>query len=143
MYIKGILEKRESSTIHTIAPEQTIQEAVAMLSTHKVGVLVVSSGDGKLDGILSERDIVRELGQRGPLVLHEPTSKIMTAKVKTCVSTDTAEKVLKTMTEGRFRHIPVMESGTIAAMISIGDLVKMRLDEIESENNLIVEMIRG
>lgn len=143
MYIKGIIEKRTTTTVHTIAPDLTIQEAVSKLSHHRVGVLVVSSGEGKIDGILSERDIVRELGKRGALVLHETASQIMTAKVKTCVPTDTSEKVLKIMTEGRFRHIPVMDDDRIIAMISIGDLVKARLDEIEFENNSIVEMIRG
>ena len=143
MYIKGILEKRKTTSILTIEPDQTIQEAVTKLSNNKIGVLVVSSGDGKVDGILSERDIVRELGKRGPLVLHETASSVMTAKVKTCVPTATSEQGLKVMTEGRFRHIPVMDDGAIVAMISIGDLVKMRLDEIESENNSIVEMIRG
>ncbi len=143
MYIKGILEKRPTGAVHTIKPDQTIQEAVGMLSQHRVGVLVVSSGDGKLEGILSERDIVRELGSRGAQVLHEKASQLMTKKVQTCVPTDTSEKTLKTMTSGRFRHIPVMENDRITAMISIGDLVKARLDEIEFENNSIVEMIRG
>jgi CBS domain-containing protein len=143
MYIKGLLEKRKTTTILTIAPDKTIQDAAAILSENKIGVLVVSSGEGKVDGILSERDIVRELGKRGPLVLQEAASSVMTAKVQTCAPTDTSENILKTMTEGRFRHIPVMDDGHIVAMISIGDLVKMRLDEIEFENNSMVEMIRG
>jgi len=143
MYIKGLLDKRPTSSIMTITPDQTIQDAVSILSDNKIGVLVVSSGNGKLDGILSERDIVRELGRRGALVLQEAVSTIMTAKVQTCVPTDTSESVLKTMTEGRFRHIPVMGDDGIIAMISIGDLVKMRLDEIESENNSMLEMFRS
>jgi CBS domain-containing protein len=143
MYIKRILEKRTTTTIHTITPDQTIQEAVKKLSDHKVGVLVVSSGDDKVDGILSERDIVRELGRRGAVVLHDAASDVMTVKVQTCVPTDTSETVLKTMSDGRFRHIPVLDDGRLVAMISIGDLVKARMDEIELENNSIVEMIRG
>ncbi len=143
MYIKGLLDKRPSSSIMTITPDQTIQDAASILSENRIGVLVVSSGDNKLDGILSERDIVRELGRRGALVLQESVSTIMTANVQTCVPKDTAESVLKTMTDGRFRHIPVMGDDGIVAMVSIGDLVKMRLDEIESENKSMLEMLHS
>lgn len=143
MFIKGILANKASQKVHMIAPTATIQEAVADLSSHRVGVLVISSDGKALDGVLSERDIVRELGRHGGSVLHDNVGNLMTKNVKTCTADDSAEDVLQTMTDGRFRHIPVMDGTKIVAMISIGDLVKARLDEIEQENNSIVEMIRG
>jgi CBS domain-containing protein len=143
MFIKGILANKASQKVLMVTPTTTIQEAVADLSSHRVGVLVVSSDGKALDGVLSERDIVRELGRHGGTVLQDTAGNLMTKEVKTCTADDSAQDVLQTMTDGRFRHIPVMDGSKIVAMISIGDLVKARLDEIEQENNSIVEMIRG
>jgi len=143
MFIKGILANKASQRVLVIAPDATIQDAVTELSVHRVGVLVVSTDGETMMGILSERDIVRELGRHGASVLHKAASELMTTEVKTCTGEDSAQDVLQIMTDGRFRHIPVTKDGTLIAMISIGDLVKARLDEIEHENNAMVEMIRG
>jgi len=103
----------------------------------------VSADGASLDGILSERDIVREMGKRGTACLNEPVSNLMTAKLVTCSPSDTALEVLEMMTKGRFRHIPVMEDGNMIGLISIGDAVKARLAELAMEKDALEGMIMG
>lgn len=143
MFIKNIITSKGKQPIHLISTNETVQSAVSILSNNRIGVIVISNDGKTVDGILSERDIVRELGARGAMVLHETVDNLMTKDVKTCSADDSAQDVLQMMTNGRFRHIPVVDGTTLVAMISIGDLVKARLDAIEQENNAIVEMIRG
>jgi CBS domain-containing protein len=143
MFIKNIISTKGKQPVHVLSSKETVQSAVSILSSNRIGVIVVSDNGKTVDGILSERDIVRELGARGALVLHDSVDNLMTKDVKTCSADDSAQDVLQTMTDGRFRHIPVVNDTGLVAMISIGDLVKARLDAIEHENNAIVEMIRG
>ena len=115
----------EAQTIVTIRPEATLAEAAKMLSEKRIGAVVVSDDGKKPEGILSERDIVRELGRSGPEVLDRKASELMTSKVMTCVCGDDALELLDRMTKGRFRHLPVLdENQEVIGVVSIGDLVK-------------------
>lgn len=143
MLIKRILSQKKSASVHTVLSIASIKDAVSDLSQHRVGALIVSDNGNDIDGILSERDIVRELGRQGAQVLAKTARNLMTAKVSTCGPEDSAENILQVMTEGRFRHMPVVDGDTLIGMVSIGDLVKARLDEISQENSAMVEMIRG
>ncbi|GLQ34267.1 inosine-5-monophosphate dehydrogenase [Amylibacter marinus] len=143
MLIDAILKSKPNQQILTIEPDQNIRTALSDLSAHRIGVLVVSSDGTDLLGILSERDIVRDLAINSAGTLDKPVSALMTADVKTCSKSDNAEKVLSTMTAGRFRHMPVMDGSELLGLVSIGDVVKARLNEIEYENSAMVEMIRG
>jgi CBS domain-containing protein len=104
---------------------------------------VVSDDGSTIDGILSERDIIREMGKRGTACLSEKVGDMMTGVVSCCTKSDTAQSVLEAMTEGRFRHMPILEGGKLIGVISIGDVVKARLEEIANENAAMVDMIRG
>lgn len=130
--------------IVTVVPTATIADACALLSTHRIGALVVS-GDGNTPaGILSERDIVRELGRRGAAVLTLAVSDLMTSNVQTCTAGDDAMEVLDRMTRGRFRHLPVVdEAGKMVGLVSIGDAVSGRLAELKAEAEALTGMIMG
>jgi CBS domain-containing protein len=143
MLVQNILGAKPKNAIYTVTKDQTIDEAVSDLSTHKIGALVVSNDGKTIDGILSERDIIREMGKRGTACLKEKVGDMMTGKVMCCSKSDTAEMVLETMTKGRFRHMPILENGKLVGVISIGDVVKARLEEIATENAAMVDMIRG
>ena len=142
MKVAVILQKKGSSDVACIAPDASVAEAVAQLSSRRIGALVVSPGDGRIDGILSERDVVRRLGTDGPGVLSQPVSEMMTARVETCSKDETAFDVLGRMTKGRFRHLPVVdENRKMIGILSIGDVVKARLEEIEAENAAMADML--
>lgn len=144
MKVSVILKKKGSSTVATIAPDTPVTDAVAEMSANRIGALVVSQGDGRIAGILSERDIVRALGQTGPGALQHRCGDLMTADVKTCVGDDTALDLLERMTTGRFRHMPVVGAdGRMIGILSIGDVVKARLEEIEAENAAMADMLSG
>ena len=114
-----------------------------MLSSRRIGA-IVGSGDGKSPlGILSERDIVRELGMRGSGCLSDTVDQLMTRKLVSCTCLDTADQVLARMTDGRFRHMPVIEDGQMVGLISIGDVVKARLSELSMEKDALEGMIMG
>lgn len=142
MQAAQILKLKGSSEVATIAPDATIADAVKMLSEKKIGALVVSRGDD-VAGIISERDIVRHLGQTGPSVLSMKVAEQMTGEVECCAPTDRANSLLERMTRGRFRHMPVLEDGRMVGLLSIGDVVKARMDEIESENQAMAGMLSG
>ena len=143
MLVSQILKSKRDDRVVSVPPGTTIARAAEVLSSRRIGALVVS-GDGKvLQGILSERDIVRELGRRGAACLSDAVDKIMTAKVSTCTRNDRADDVLALMTAGRFRHLPVVEAGEMVGMISIGDVVKARLDELGMEKDALEGMIKG
>lgn len=134
----------EPVTIITIKPEATLAEAAALLSERRIGAVVVSSDGRKPDGILSERDIVRQLGARGPSILGTPISEVMTKNVQTCTTGDDALGVLERMTAGRFRHLPVVDAdGNMVGVISIGDAVSSRLKELAAEKEALTGMIMG
>ena len=143
MLVRQILTAKLDQDILTIAPDASVGQATEKLSTHRIGALVVSADGETLEGIISERDIVRELGQGGPDALLKRVSELMTKSVVGCTPADTAVSVLERMTQGRFRHMPVVEEGRLTGFISIGDVVKARIDEVEHENSALTEMIAG
>jgi CBS domain-containing protein len=143
MTVRRILQSKGNSDVLTIASGATIGEAAATLSVKGVGALVVSDDGQTLNGVLSERDIVRELGKKGPPCLDDLVSDLMTRDVKTATPDDTAIAVLNKMTAGRFRHLPVLEGGRMIGVISIGDVVKYRMEQIQHENEALTEMIVG
>ncbi len=143
MLVQQILRSKKQHDVVTVTPDMTVSDAVALLSERRIGTVVVSQGGTAADGILSERDIVREIGRRGVGCLDEPVSQMMTADPKTCTPGDTADHVLQRMTAGRFRHLPVMEGGKMIGLISIGDVVKARLSELETEKGALEGMIMG
>jgi CBS domain-containing protein len=125
----------------TIEPERTLAEAARLLAERKIGVLVVTGADRSVVGILSERDIVRAIGLHGPGVLDHPAKRHMTERVTVCAETDTALHLMTVMTAGRFRHIPVVKDGRLDGLISIGDVVKRRLADMESEQKAMIDYI--
>ena len=138
------IKNQTVENIVTVVPTATIADACALLSTHRIGALVVSSDGRTPDGILSERDVVRELGRRGPAVLEVLVSELMTSKVETCTPGEDAMRVLDRMTRGRFRHLPVVdEAGRMIGLVSIGDAVSGRLAELKAEAEALTGMIMG
>lgn len=126
MKVSTILATKGNKLI-TIAPERPIHEAVALLAKHNIGALIVLDAAGKLAGILSERDVVRQLRHQDDL-LSQPVKNVMTAQVVTCLPQDDLMSVAHSMTERRFRHMPVSEEGALLGMISIGDVLKAQRD---------------
>lgn len=141
MNVEKILSRKGSQNVETIGANVSVAEAAAALGQKKIGALVVTSAGGSVEGIVSERDIVKLLGQTGAAALDAKIAEIMTADVVSCQPQETADSVLARMTEGRFRHMPVMEGGKMVGLLSIGDVVKARMDEIERENEAMQEML--
>jgi CBS domain-containing protein len=140
MTVRAILDAKGRQVV-SIGADAKLSSAVKTLSERRIGALLVMAG-GKIEGILSERDIVRELGERGPAVLDEPVHAVMTAKVMTCRRSDTVAYLMEQMTEGKFRHIPVVEDGQVVGLISIGDVVKHRVMEYETEQEALRDYIK-
>ncbi|MCT8990960.1 CBS domain-containing protein [Chelativorans sp. SCAU2101] len=132
MTVKAILDAKGRDVV-TIAASRTLREAVSLLAEHRIGALVVTVDDDRISGILSERDIVRAIGREGAEVLEKPVSAVMTARVQVCRESHTVNEVMQIMTEGRFRHLPVEKDGRLAGIVSIGDVVKRRIEEVERE----------
>lgn len=143
MLVQQILNAKPEQSVVTVPPGSTVREAVEVLAARRIGAVVVSSDGARIAGILSERDIVRELGRQGPGILDKPVDALMTASIVTCTRSDTALQVIERMTQGRFRHMPVMDDGRMIGMISIGDVVKARLDELVMEKDALEGMIKG
>ncbi len=143
MNVKHILKLKGSSTVETISPETSVAAASAILAEKRFGALVVSVSGKDIAGIISERDIVRALAREAGGCLTMPVSKLMTEDVETCAPAEKADTVLARMTEGRFRHMPVTEDGEMVGLLSIGDVVKARMAEIEQENAAMVGMLSG
>jgi CBS domain-containing protein len=127
--------------VATIAPDRPLSEAARILAERKIGVLVIKTQNDAVAGILSERDIVRAIGLHGSGVLDHPVSKHMTERVVTCVETDSALTLMQLMTTGRFRHVPVLIESRLGGLISIGDVVKRRLAELETEQKAMIDYI--
>lgn len=127
----------------SIRPQDNLTRAVEILRDKRIGALVVTDETGSLQGILSERDIVRKLAETPGQTLPQSVSENMTAKVVTCSPSDTLVDVLKRMTEGRFRHMPVLEEGRLVALISLGDVVSYRLQEVRAERDALTGMVMG
>lgn len=143
MIVSQILKSKPEAGVISVKPTATVTEAAALLSKHRIGTVVVSVDGNSLDGILSERDIVRELGKRGTGCLSDPVSALMTSKLTTCTPSHSALEVLEMMTEGRFRHLPVMDGDKLIGLISIGDAVKGRLAQLAMEKESLEGMIMG
>src|ERR1700761_2510063 len=140
MTVRAILDTK-GHQISSVEPEAKLSAAIKTLSERKIGAVLVMSA-GRLEGILSERAIVRVLGERGAGVLEEPVSQVMTRKVVTCKETDTVAELMEMMTTGKFRHLPVLENGKVVGLISIGDIVKRRVQEYESEQEALRDYIK-
>lgn len=143
MIVSQILKSKPEMGVISVKPTDTISDAARLLSENRIGTVVVSADGASLDGILSERDIVRELGKRGVGCLTDQVKDLMTAKLVTCSPSNSAIEVLEMMTEGRFRHVPVMDDGKMVGLISIGDAVKARLAELSMEKDALESMIMG
>ena len=143
MLVSQILKTKSDDGVVTVAPGTTVAKAAEVLSSRKIGAVVVSADGKRMAGIVSERDVVREIGRRGPTCLTDSVDSIMTARVVTCTRSEQADSVLQKMTDGRFRHIPVVEDGEMVGLISIGDVVKARLAELAMEKDALEGMIKG
>jgi CBS domain-containing protein len=143
MLVHQILASKATTGVLTIAPGATITEAAGHLSARRIGSLVVSATGATVDGILSERDIVRELGKRGPVCMGDTVEQMMTRDIITCTPQDTAESVLEKMTAGHFRHMPVVQGDTLVGLITLGDVVKARLSQVSMEKAALEGMIMG
>jgi len=143
MLVQQILNSKETGGVLTLSPEVSVSEAVAFLSEKRVGAAVISEDGVRPLGILSERDVVRELGRRGASCLSENVTEMMTSKLVTCRPEDKAVAVLQLMTDGRFRHMPVLQGEQMVGLISIGDVVKARLNELSMEKDALEGMIMG
>jgi CBS domain-containing protein len=142
MDVSGIL-RLKGSEVATIRATQTVAEAVALLAERNLGALVVSPDGVLVEGIVSERDVVRQLGTHGPESLDAFVSSIATMPATTCHPSDGADEVMATMTNGRFRHLPVIEEGRMVGIVSIGDVVKNRVTELETTNHQLESYITG
>ena len=135
MKISDVLRTKGSAVI-TVAPHETVASLLALLAQHNIGAVVVSTDGASVDGIVSERDVVRQLHARGAALLDAPVSSIMTAKVLLCSPDDDLTDIAALMTANRFRHLPVVVDSHLMAIVSIGDIVKARMDQLASERDL-------
>jgi CBS domain-containing protein len=140
MTVRAILDSKGHDVL-SVEPGAKLGEAIKLLSERRIGAVLVMS-QGRMEGILSERDIVRVLGERGAGVMDEPVSAVMTRKVVSCGEKDTVSEIMETMTNGKFRHLPVVEDGKVAGLISIGDVVKWRVKEFETEQEALQNYIK-
>jgi len=142
MHVESIL-KTKGSKVLTVVPQATVAEAVELLSRHGIGAVVVSADGAAVLGILSERDVVRALAKSGTGVLEQKVASLMTMDVFTCEPEDTVGEIMSMMTTRRIRHLPVMRDGQLSGIVSIGDAVKHRLEEIEMEASSLRNFIVG
>ena len=134
MRIKEVLAGKPLKDVITIRPDATVRDLIGLLAEHNVGALVVSEDGTSVHGIVSERDVVRRL-KDDAAVLDAAVSAIMTADVRTCTGQESVNSLMEIMTSGRFRHIPVVEDGRLTGIVSIGDVVKHRMSELEFERD--------
>jgi CBS domain-containing protein len=140
MTVRAILDTKGHHIV-SVEPEAKLSAAIKLLSERKIGAVLVMS-KGQIEGILSERDIVRALGERGASVLDQPVSEVMTRKVINCRQNDTVAAIMEMMTTGKFRHLPVLEGERVVGLISIGDIVKWRVQEYENEQEALRTYIK-
>jgi CBS domain-containing protein len=140
MRIESIL-RTKGEDVATIMPGATVPEAVAALAERGIGALVVSSDGSRIEGILSERDLARGLARHGSGVVELTVRHLMTGEVTTCVASDTVDHLMATMTDHRIRHVPVVDDDRLVGIVSIGDIVKSRLGELEQENTTLHDYI--
>ncbi len=132
MNVKSIIDVKGGNVV-TIEPAATLDAAAKLLAERRIGAVVVLGADNRVVGILSERDIVRAFSQRGAAALQEQVAQVMTRKVATCTLDETIHSIMERMTAGKFRHVPVIEQGRLTGIVSIGDVVKHRIVEMEHE----------
>ena len=140
MTVRSILDSKGHQVL-SVEPDAKLAAAVKILGEKKIGAVLVMS-QGRIEGILSERDVVRVLSERGGHVLEEPVSGVMTRKVVSCRQSDTVAGIMEMMTLGKFRHLPVVEDGKVVGLISIGDIVKHRVHEYETEQEALQNYIK-
>ena len=143
MHVQQILKSKSDDGVVTVTPGTTVAKVAERLSTRRIGAVIISPDGKQVAGIVSERDVVRELGRRGAACLGDAVETIMTSKIVSCRREDSADDVLQDMTDGRFRHMPVMEGDQMVGLISIGDVVKARLSELAMEKDALEGMIKG
>ena len=137
----AIILAAKGRDVVTIEPSASLAAAAKLLAEKRIGAVLILGADRRIVGILSERDIVRALGERGTSALEEPVSQTMTRKVSTCIETEMVSNIMERMTAGKFRHMPVVDQGQPVGMISIGDVVKHRLHEMERDSAAMHEYI--
>jgi len=143
MKVSQLLKAKPVNGVFTIKPGDTISKAAEMLSEHRIGALIVSEDGAQIDGILSERDIVREIGKNGVGCMSNCTRDLMTSTVVACSPEDSVVSLMSKMSNGRFRHMPVVENAALVGVVSIGDVVKARIELIERENAALTDMLHG
>ena len=143
MFVQHILNTKNNANLITVPLKTDLSEAISILATHKIGVVIVSETGKNALGILSERDIIRALSEAGTNALSAPVEQFMSRDVVTCSPQTSADDVLALMTENRFRHMPVLEEGALIGLISQGDVVFARLQEISMEKDALQGMIMG
>jgi CBS domain-containing protein len=141
MNVKAILAAKGGNIV-SIEPTADLAAAAKLLTTHRIGAVLIRGAGGRLAGILSERDIVRALAEHGAGALALPVGQVMTRNVATCGEDDTVASIMERMTAGKFRHLPVIANDKLVGLISIGDVVKQRVEEIESEAEAMRDYIR-
>jgi CBS domain-containing protein len=141
MTVKAILAAKGSDVV-SIEPAANLTAAAKLLAERRIGAIVICGADRRVVGILSERDIVRVLAERGPGVLQETVGQVMTRNVATCGEDETISSIMERMTAGKFRHMPVVAGGRLAGIVSIGDVVKLRVEEMEAESEALRDYIQ-
>lgn len=141
MRVADIL-RQKGDDVATIAPSATLAEAAQVLSVRRIGALVVSVDGARIEGILSERDIVRQLAEWGAAALGTSVAEAMTVEVRTCATSDSVDELMAVMTEHRIRHLPVAVDDQLAGLVSIGDVVKRRVEQLETETQQLTEYIQ-
>jgi len=142
MKVQAILDSK-GSDVHTIRPDQHVKSAIRLMQLERIGCVVVSTDGRRPEGLFSERDVVKHLNRHGITLLEMRVGRLMTHPVRTCTRSDDLRDVMRLMTMSRIRHVPVVEEGELVGMISIGDVVKNRLDELETETAVLRDYIAG
>jgi CBS domain-containing protein len=140
MRISDVLRVKGTDVV-TVTPDTKVRQLLTVLAEHGIGAVVVSADGSSVDGIVSERDVVRAFAQRGAAVMSEPVTEIYTAEVRTVAPDTSLDDVMRLMTEHRMRHAPVLVDGALGGLVSIGDVVKNRMDELETERTALSDYI--
>jgi CBS domain-containing protein len=141
MIVKSIIDTKGGDVV-TLEPSVSLDTAAKLLAERRIGAVVVLGADDRVVGILSERDIVREIADHGVAAMQQQVSQVMTRKVVTCTLDETLHSIMERMTAGKFRHVPVIDQGRLAGIISIGDVVKHRIEEMEQESDALKSYIQ-
>lgn len=139
----SVILERKGTACHTIRPDESVAEVARRLAEHNIGALVVSSDERSAEGVVSERDLVRALAESGDAVLSYRVADVMTSPVTTCARSTTTDEVMATMTERRIRHVPVVDGDRLVGIVSIGDVVKWRMDELAEDAERLQEYVTG